>query len=139
MGGWLLPEKEKRIENSLEFVHIKKNAGTAIEKAGADANIAWGACHYVILAFCEGVKPDKAKEYSGGSPWHDPDNNKYAQHTKTFTVVRNPYERVLSMYYYDTQLKEKVPMQIANKMSNLVQYFLHLEQHKHAIPQSRYV
>jgi len=97
---WLLPEKEKRIENSLEFIHITKNAGTAIEKAGADANIAWGACHYIIHSFCKGVKPDKAhQEYSGGSPWHDPANINFPQHTKTFTVIRNLYERALSMYY----------------------------------------
>merc|ERR1711862_219894 len=139
LPGRYSPEKENRIENSLEFVHITKNAGTAIEEAGANANIAWGTCHYVTRPFCEGVKPDKAKEYSGGSPWHDPANNNFPQRTKSFAVIRNPYERVLSMYYYDTHVKGKVPIENANRMINLVHYLENIKIRKNAIPQSKYV
>lgn len=132
-------EKENCEGDCLEFVHITKNAGTAIETSGAKGGVAWGACHYLSLKICEGVQPDKHAEWTGGSPWHDPAYNNYTPNTKTFAVVRNPYDRAVSMYYYDVNSKKKTPMEIANNRKNFVEYILHVKNFKHAIPQSSYV
>ena len=51
-------QKEKIIEHhieghktarkiGLEFVHITKTGGSAIEKAGSQIGIIWGACHFM--------------------------------------------------------------------------------------------
>jgi hypothetical protein len=78
----------------LKFIHITKCAGTSIEDAGKKHDIQWGRFH---------------KEYGF---WHklfpkvDPDViDKY----DWFMIVRNPYERILSEYYWFTRGK-KQPM-----------------------------
>ena len=77
----------------LKFIHITKTAGTSIEDAGNKVNILWGRFHteYKIS------DPTETR-----APWHkcfsllDPSIiNKY----DWFTVVRNPYDRILSEYY----------------------------------------
>ncbi|KAL7437719.1 hypothetical protein ACHAXM_005805 [Skeletonema potamos] len=98
----------------LEFVHITKTGGSAIEHAGAKEGINWGACHYMVLPEVGCSSPDLPYEapdyrsYALTSPWHTP-----PKHFKTyvedalspyndadlFAVVRNPYSRVLSEYY----------------------------------------
>lgn len=97
----------------LEFVHITKTGGSAIEKAGADKGIIWGACHYMNITDvgCDNadlpyVAPD-FQSYALTSPWHTPPKVLKTQQTPSpytgdadlFAVVRNPYDRVLSEYY----------------------------------------
>ena len=118
-------QKEKIIEHhieghktarkiGLEFVHITKTGGSAIEKAGSQNGIIWGACHFmdtVPEVGCFG-KPDIEWEdppyfsYVLTSPWHTPPKNfKQSKLTSPyagsdlFTVVRNPYARFVSEYY----------------------------------------
>lgn len=104
----------------LEFVHITKTAGSAIEKAAAEQGILWGACHYMKLEELGCQTPDISyrapnyQSYALTSPWHTPpkilqrriidmdtvQNLTYPyQDADMFTVVRNPYDRFLSEYY----------------------------------------
>jgi len=100
----------------LEFVHITKTGGSAIEKAAAtQAGIAWGACHYHHGLFqsmgCpfppdleHAVKLTANHPFSSSSisRWHIPlqylEPHPFSS-SKTFAVVRNPYDRAVSLYY----------------------------------------
>jgi hypothetical protein len=98
----------------LEFVHITKTGGSAIEKAGSEAGIIWGACHFMNITDVGCFNPDipyiapNYQSYAKTSPWHTPpkiikrqfDNsrNPYIG-SELFAVVRNPYSRVISEYY----------------------------------------
>jgi hypothetical protein len=68
----------------LKFIHITKCGGTSIETIGKKNNILWGMYH---------------KEYGW---WHEPFIYK-EDHLKSkynwFTVVRNPYTRIISEFY----------------------------------------
>ena len=104
----------------VEFVHITKTGGSAIEMAGGMAGIIWGACHYhhVGSSHCpEGSKDfdNRSSELDKGalhnsnvvrvknfSKWHIPPNwfkDNPFEGSITFTMVRNPYTRVISEYY----------------------------------------
>jgi len=98
----------------LEFVHITKTGGSAVERAAAAVGITWGACHYMSLEEVGCSSPDVPYEapdyqsYALTSPWHTPpklletyvDGSKYPYNdADLFTIIRNPYSRVLSEYY----------------------------------------
>jgi len=106
-------EKQSKTRR-LEFVHITKTGGSAIEAAGSKLGIAWGACHYMNITDvgCSLADlPYKAPNYQSyalTSPWHTPpkillhyaDEAKYPySDADLFAVVRNPYSRILSEYY----------------------------------------
>ena len=89
---------------ALEFVHVSQTDGSRIERAGAAAGIAWGACHYRHALEKEMKCPDQAyPEWEGNAkmrpglqthdPWHSPlqdfEQNPY-RGRPTFAVVRNP-------------------------------------------------
>ena len=97
----------------LEFLHITQNDGGRIERAGAKAGVAWGACHYHHALEKEMHCPDIAMpelegqakmrhEYASQTPWHSPlqdfMENPY-RGRPTFAVVRNPYERLVGFFY----------------------------------------
>jgi hypothetical protein len=99
----------------LEFVHITKTGGTAIEKAAARVGIDWGICHYehrnqaclhprADLGWPRvfSLKPDLPYHNFTAEYWHTPPHwfldNPY-RGRDTFTVVRNPYDRYISEYY----------------------------------------
>jgi hypothetical protein len=110
----------------LEFVHITKTGGSAIEKAGAQHGLIWGACHYMNITDVGCFNPDlpyvapNYQSYVKTSPWHTPPKIIKTQHNinnsnnhkgdsggvenpyigaDLFAVIRNPYDRVLSEYY----------------------------------------
>lgn len=110
MVSWVgCNQKNKRQE--LEFIHIMKTGGSFIEKLGAMNNFVWGACHFSHQDYrshkCPG-RPDLQGKISvskyRGSKWHIPIQywipNAY-KNSKLFTIVRNPYTRMISMYYDD--------------------------------------
>lgn len=68
----------------LKFIHITKTAGTSIEKLGIKFGYRWGKFH---------------KEYGR---WHDffpKKDEELKNQYDWFTVVRNPYSRLISEFY----------------------------------------
>mmetsp|Transcript_10547 Transcript_10547/g.23744 ORF Transcript_10547/g.23744 Transcript_10547/m.23744 type:complete len:565 (+) Transcript_10547:93-1787(+) len=89
--------------NRLTFMHIPKNAGTAVEEAGAKFKIWWprkwlSFWHGVEMpdhSFCEKYHvPPQYLEAVG-----DSDAKVYAD-SGTFCVTRHPYDRAVSEYSY---------------------------------------
>ena len=98
----------------LNFFHIPKTAGTAVEEAAAKQSIPWGSCRFYhkpkrdICPYPKG--PDWPKHVGY---WHLPaylfplvGSNPY-QSTDLFAIVRDPYERMVSEFYYICTLKVK--------------------------------
>lgn len=105
---------QKRLEKRLEFVHITKTGGSAIEKVAAEKDILWGACHYLNVSDVGCKNPDfhytvpTYQSYVLTSPWHTPPKvlKKYIskdlfpyEEASLFAIVRNPYSRAVSEYY----------------------------------------
>lgn len=100
-------------ENPIEFIHITKTGGTAIEiMAQQQAGIKWGRCHYWTGYGCD-YQPDRVIPSENftidGLPlqgvwwhfpphWYDPN---WMEPYDTFAIVRNPYDRWISEYYCD--------------------------------------
>lgn len=102
-------ERDRR----LEFVNMAAIGGTKIEEAAARSHIAWGACHFIR---CQGTTPDISK--LSGSVWHIPLSRLlYGNDAALFTVVRDPYDRTLSYYYY-TQ-RHKIDINVLNRKDYL--------------------
>eukprot|EP00592_Proboscia_alata_P007029 CAMPEP_0194354538 /NCGR_PEP_ID=MMETSP0174-20130528/2679_1 /TAXON_ID=216777 /ORGANISM="Proboscia alata, Strain PI-D3" /LENGTH=301 /DNA_ID=CAMNT_0039123525 /DNA_START=113 /DNA_END=1018 /DNA_ORIENTATION=+ len=134
-GIFVVIEKEEKevnnistVKKRLEFVHITKTGGSAIEKAGSKLDLIWGACHYMNITEVGCMAPDipysapNYQSYALTSPWHTPPKllRKYVNESQypygdadLFTVIRNPYDRIISEYYcpwlglQDNTLKKK--------------------------------
>ena len=98
----------------LNFFHIPKTAGTAIEEAAAERSIPWGSCrfhHKPKREVCPYPSGHDWPRYVGW--WHLPaylfplvGTDPY-RYTDLFAVVRDPYERMVSEFYYTCTLKIK--------------------------------
>jgi len=86
-------------ECKLQFLHIPKNAGTAVENWGKNAGLQWGR-HLLGTALMDGlcsfhhVPPSMFT--SAPNPYLDSD--------KVFCVKRDPYSRAVSQYSYTQSL-----------------------------------
>ena len=92
----------------LKFIHITKTGGTSIEAIGKENNIRWGRFH---------------KEYK---KYHKPflfKSNQLKSKYDWFTVVRNPYDRVISEFYckYGTKIKENKYKLSKSKFNKILQ------------------
>ena len=91
----LLQMRSKRIEKFIEFIHIPKNAGTAIENVGKEKGVRWGR-----------FKPEHREFMNEDicNYWHLPPKRfkegNFYQKDETFCVIRNPYSRIISEYAY---------------------------------------
>lgn len=119
-------------EHNLLFIHIPKTGGTAIERA---------------LGIKAANRPDlfisKEKQVIGGIktvPQHFTPNilrvrlgEDIYENSLKFTVVRNPYTRVLSEYFYRNKSGNM------NKFPKWFRGYYGVRDHVHKIPQSRFV
>jgi hypothetical protein len=100
----------------LNFFHIPKTAGTAVEQAAAERKIAWGSCrffHKPKREICKPIYPSGPDWPMHVGWWHLPawvfplvGSNPY-QSSELFAIVRDPYERMVSEFYYICTLKVK--------------------------------
>ena len=82
-------------ETFIEFIHIPKNAGTAIENVAKEKGVRWGRFKPEHREFMD----EEICNY-----WHIPpkrfkEGNLY-QGEDNFCVIRNPYSRIISEYAY---------------------------------------
>lgn len=88
------------VEEKLVFLHIPKNAGTAIENAGKLSNVRWGR-HRM---FYFGMMPMPDKFYC--ATHHIPPGRlphalqEIYRRNEVFCVTRHPYDRAISEYKY---------------------------------------
>jgi hypothetical protein len=89
----------------LEFIHVTKSGGSAVEKIAAENSIMWGACHYWKIPYLGCATPDwdfpKKRRVdrmpSGlhyqGEPWHAPphwNDPNMMEDSDTFLIIRYP-------------------------------------------------
>lgn len=99
----------------LEFVHIPQTgAGAIIEQAAAKAGIPWGVCHFQSSMNEKDDCPEPpnfahlgiaANGRGAGPIWHIPPRQwsiNLMTSKQTFTVVRNPYDIAISIFYDDS-------------------------------------
>jgi len=109
-------ERERNLSittnQALEFVHITRTGGRAIEQTGCENGMKWGSMQYLPASEKDNCNYEHAKgakkKNQKIAPWHTPprmlsnhvENEKNPFHgAKLFTVVRNPYTRLLSEYH----------------------------------------
>ena len=99
-------------KRNLNFVHIPKTGGSSIVQTGIDHNISWGDCLFQYSwpgRYCP-TKPAEEwpidKQQMGRVWWHLPiqhlpkDKPNPYENYDLFAVVRNPYDRAISEFYY---------------------------------------
>lgn len=102
----------RSFERPLIFFHIPKTAGTAIEYAAGKQKLAWGSClfhHKPKRDICQYPTETEWPWHVGW--WHLPTQlfplanmNPY-QAADLFGVIRDPYDRAVSEFYYICTLK----------------------------------
>jgi len=136
--------------HDLEFVHIPKTGGSAIEEMAKRHGIPWGQCAFLPKGHAKcpgrripyGIFRARDVPFSGVPIWHVPPKyfdqvmvfrndtrigNPYIKKNNRtlFAVVRNPYDRLLSEYYFRMHLVLKKPLEYTNKAKNLNQFVMH--------------
>lgn len=104
---------------SLNFLHIPKTGGSSIEKAAASYGYQWGYCLFDRgsrnLSICprKKIHTPLNMRNKNWTWWHYPVQHlpasvrKVYNDSNLFVVVRNPYDRFVSEYYYRCMLKKK--------------------------------
>jgi hypothetical protein len=117
--SWEEPILSQSPLQPLNFLHIPKTGGTSIVVAAANAGYAWSDCMFPLRRETKNCPEHPVNNNTAydpqlwshhhphvGSWWHVPipnlprnRPNPYA-HQDLFVVIRNPYKRILSQYYY---------------------------------------
>lgn len=124
----------------IKFIHIPRNAGSSIELLGKSIGEGWGQ-------FDEELK--ERKPFKNLSYWHTPLYEfephflrDYLAKYELFTVVRNPYERLVSEYYF-YKCWNKVEIPSAKEMNEYIQNNLkdlnNITHDGHFIPQHKFI
>ena len=100
-----------RAPNPIEFIHIPKTGGQAIEAWGLHHGLAWGGCRLKAGGPSWPAHPGKFGSYTRGcSSFHIPPVAWEAAHTPpfaatapTFCVVRHPFTRAVSEYTWQAK------------------------------------
>lgn len=79
-------------KETLQFIHIPKKAGTSIENLGNKFGIKWGR-------FIEREKYPLSEKPCDYYHWLSPYFIRQ-KNTKYFAIVRNPYDKIISEFYY---------------------------------------
>ena len=96
----------------LVFFHIPKTAGTAVELAAGKVDISWGSClfnHKPKRSICNYPPGELWPPHVGW--WHLPRhlfpiaNADPYQGSESFAIIRDPYDRMISEFYYICTLK----------------------------------
>ena len=81
------------VKKILKYIHITKTSGSYIEELGKKKNNNWGR-------YDKCLKFNNLPKKSNGAQWHAPlrffKKYPYDRNTILFTVVRNPYDRIIS-------------------------------------------
>jgi hypothetical protein len=124
-------------ETQLQFIHIPKNAGTSIENLGNKYGIKWGRF----------IKKEDYQLYDTPCDyfyWHSPYFIKNKD-LKYFAVLRNPYDKIISEFYYVDGFKQfPKNTHLENFYSWLDNKYKIIQKDKywnncHMLPQSEYV
>lgn len=127
----------KTVKSKLKFIHITKTAGTSIENIGKIHGMQWGR---FSIQFSRDGTAQISNDY-----WHHPYSfysiKPYDKTIKLFTVVRNPYSRVLSECFcrwggikYDSKEDMNIYIQFRLNKIKMKDYELN-----HFLPQYMYV
>lgn len=124
----------------LNFLHIPKTGGSSIFRLAANNGLAWGECLFPSpwrQKDCpKETNVGKWPEHRFGAPWwhtpiqYLPPDKKPYNRQDLFAVVRNPYERAVSEYYYYCQFRKSECYGIdkhkdtADRMNRKLQQFL---------------
>jgi len=125
--------KENMNTREPKFIHIPKNAGTSIEELGIKYNLKWGKYDYSNLDLRENLSEIPC------CYWHNylfksSDNHDY------FCVVRNPYDRIKSEYYYRKKKNEIFGLNLNDWINKFLKNISNVNVYDcHLIPQYNYI
>ena len=107
-------ESFQSFDRKIKFFHIPKTAGTSIEQTAAENGIAWGGCafkHVPKRKICPHPPGEEWPRNVGW--WHLPSqffplsqSDPY-QEAELFGVIRSPFNRLVSEFYYLCTLRVK--------------------------------
>jgi len=97
--------------NPLEFIHIPKTGGQAIEAWGLHHGLAWGGCRLKAGGPSWPVHPGRFGSYTKGcssfhippAAWEAAQTPPFAAGAPTFCVVRHPFTRAVSEYQWQAK------------------------------------
>jgi hypothetical protein len=128
--NYFMREVDTVTEKQLKFIHITRTGGTSIEQCGLESNRFWGRYDISYGSFDEPF----TQKY-----------NALKQNYTWFTVVRNPYTRIISEYnYLKIILRIKNPDNI-NTFNSCIEKWLNIIKNSgkvhgwHLTPQYMYI
>jgi len=128
-----------KVTRPLNFLHIPKTGGSSIFLIAAKNGLSWGECLFPsswrIRKCPNETNIGKWPEHPYDAPWwhtpiqYLPKNKKPYNKQDLFAVMRNPYERAVSEYYYYCQIHKrecysKDKQDSAERMNRELQQFL---------------